>query len=163
VRISSIGSTLAASFALAFFFAPAAGADEGTPPGPVVVTQAAPDALLLWDASAMVTQLTDAKTTPTAALATLEAGAMRIATHYAPTLAHAKNVSVQVLYANTSYINPTYPTTVYAGTVRLLSVTLTVDDAVKNGAHFADQLGSGTVPDGVKVVVQGSLPEPKPS
>jgi hypothetical protein len=162
VRYSSTVLALAACSALVLA-APAVRAQNAAPQGTVVVTRSAPDALLLWDASSAVTALQTAKTAPAAGIASLEAEAMRIAVLHAPDVPNAKTVTVQIFYANTTYVNPTYPTAVYAGTVRLLSLTSSLADIVRSGGRLAETLERGTIPPEVSVVVQGALPVPAPA
>ncbi len=138
-------------------------AQDVTPRGTVVVTRTQPDALLLWDASPVVADLIAAKTASPQSMATLESAAMRIAAQHASQLSHAGNVPVEVLYARTRYISPAFPNAVYAGTIRLLSITCSVAEAAQNGEHYADELGNGTVPSAVDIVVSGKLPDPLPA
>jgi hypothetical protein len=146
------------ALAIVLTFAPCAArveADQAAPPsGSVIVSQTSPDAVLLWDVSVPVSQ--------GATLATIESDAVRIAATYAPNLTAAKNVTVRVIYAKTGYVSPAFSTVTYGGTERLLTVTLSVGDAIKNGAQYAEQLAHGIVPNAVAIVVQGRLP-PQPS
>lgn len=138
-------------------------AQGGAPRGTVVVTRSQPDALLLWDASPAVADLIAAKTASVQSLSTLESEAMQIAAQRAPQLSHAGNVTVEVFFAQTKYISPAFPDAVYAGTVRLFSISCPVAEAAQNGARYADELAHGIVPSGVNIVVSGKLPDPLPT
>jgi hypothetical protein len=137
-------------------------ADEA-PQGKVTLARATPDALIIWDATPAVVEITNVSKTPAEqALRSLESRAMTIAAGMAPQLTSANQISVRVVYLKLGAVNPMYRAAELAGVERVFSIGASRGDVLKHGQEWATLLASGKVPDGVSLTMTGELPPLNP-
>ncbi|MBV8362954.1 MAG: hypothetical protein JO018_01675 [Candidatus Eremiobacteraeota bacterium] len=138
------------------FAGQAALADDGM----VVVAKGGDKPLLLWDATPVVTTIVSTKQPRAAALQDLESRAMQILGERAPSLRHAKSLTIRLIYQKTGAVSPVYGTATFEGIERLFELTASANDARSHAKQLADQLQHGSVPRGVDLNVTGKLPPP---
>ena len=138
----------------------AAGEVADAPQGTAVVAKASGDALVIWDAAAMLKDLRARKTSDADTLRALEAAAAAVLANKAPALASAQTVAVRVVYPRSAEFNPKYGVEVVSSVERLMTLKASRDAIVANGRAWPATLRSGGSPSGLTVTVTGKLPPP---
>jgi len=85
---------------------------------------------------------------------------MQILGERAPSLRHAKSLTIRLIYQKTGAVSPVYGTATFEGIERLFELTASANDARSHAKQLADQLQHGSVPRGVDLNVTGKLPPP---
>ncbi len=124
--------------------------------GTVVVAKAEGNALIIWDAGAMLASM---KQKPEQeVLRTIEANAARILVERAPRVPRAQTISVKVIYTHNPELNPAYGVSVISGIERLLTVTAKRTSVPKDGESWFSDLQQGKTPTDLTLNVTGKLP-----
>ncbi len=126
--------------------------------GSVATARNGADTLLVWDASAVVTDAERTGASDEAALRTLEAEAATILVEQARKRASARTISLRVVYPRAAFGEPVYGATPAQAQVTVLTMRARRSDAVR-GERWRDAFAAGRRPSGVAVTVTGSLPE----
>ncbi|HEX3464747.1 MAG TPA: hypothetical protein VHS78_11925 [Candidatus Elarobacter sp.] len=146
--------TFVLAAALAALALPAAADDIGT----VVIAKPAPDVLLLWDATPVVTRIVAEKTDRTAALQRLESSALELLAKRTTALKAARTLTVRVVYQKTGAVSPVYGTPTYEGVERVFELSGRPEDVHSKATAMERDLTAGRVPAGLHVAVSGALP-----
>lgn len=143
---------------LALGLAPAARADTNDVKPVIARTQG--DALVLWDATELVTQIVNDRATDSDADARLANGALKALAQTAPHLSDAKTITVRVVYARTGAVSPVYGTPTFAGVERFATLEIAGPDARSDAGHWKEAAAAapGELPKSVTFTVTGKLP-----
>jgi hypothetical protein len=138
--------------------ASAAGA-QPVVPGHQVLTRTSGDALIVWDATPDVNALASAKPGREKAAARLRSDALRVAAHFVHAVdAHARSLSVKVIYYQTGPPDPRYPTVPFQGTVVYGLLRLPYRDASVDRDHWMTLAPGRPLPRWVVFTQSGALP-----
>ena len=148
---------LAATLALAVAPGAPAAADDAVP-GHAIVARTAPDALVIWDATADVTSIVKDKVSDTDAASRLERDALRVLASTADRLKRAKTVTVRVIYNKTGDVSPVYGSPTFAGVERFANLTVDAADVSGDKDKWRDLSDKAPVPAWVAFKIVGSLP-----
>ena len=126
-----------------------------------VIARLGADALVLWDATAVVTQIVSDKATDADANVRLERGALKALAETAPSLADAKTITVRVIYAKTGAVSPVYGAATFAGVERYATLEISGADARSDAGKWKEAAAAGTAgpfPKSITFTVTGVLP-----
>lgn len=126
----------------------------------IVLARAEGDALVLWDASDLVTQIVADRDPDPVANALLERGALRAAAQALPQLKGAKTIAVRVIYQRTGAVSPAYGAATFAGVERYALLTISAADAASDKGKWreAGTANTGPLPANVTFAITGALP-----
>jgi len=124
-----------------------------------VIARAGADALVLWDATAIVAQIVSDKASDADANGRLANGALKALVQVAPRLAAAKSITVRVVYARTGAVSPVYGAATFAGVERYATLEISGADAKADTGKWKEAaLDGSALPKNLTFTVTGKLP-----
>jgi hypothetical protein len=134
-------------------------ADPPSVPGHVIVARAEGDALVIWDATAEVTEIVKDKLDDDAAKDRLKRDALEEVTLEESKLSNLTSISVRVIYTKTGDVSPVYGSPTFAGVERYAVLKMSAADVKSDRGQWKEAVaGAGTVPSWAAFTILGSLP-----
>lgn len=126
-----------------------------------VIARAGADALVLWDATTVVSQIVSDKVSDADANARLANGALRALVQVAPRLDRATSITIRVVYARTGAVSPVYGAATFAGVERYATLEISGSDAKADTGKWKEAAAGGSasaLPKSVTFRITGKLP-----
>jgi hypothetical protein len=142
--------------AIAFSTFGTAGAD--VPKGTVVVVRSAPNALLIWDASAAVGDLMIARRTGDDGMRALESDGVAILAARAARMT-AGRFELRIQYAATGIVGAAYQASTFANATQLLVLTAARPAIGARSRAWLADIAAHRAPNGLGVRVVGQFPQ----
>jgi len=149
---------LAAVCALGLFTGAAASRAAAYETTHVVIANAGPSAVLIWNASPIVAQIVTDGASDQVANDRLERAALRAIASDVALLPHAKTISVRILYDKTGDVSPVYGGPTFAGVERYATLTCDAAHARANAAQWKGLRETDALPAWLTLTVVGTLP-----
>jgi hypothetical protein len=124
----------------------------------VVIANTGASAVLIWNASPIVTKIVADGVSDTVANDRLERAALRAVAPDIPALPRAKTISVRILYDKTGDVSPVYGSPTFAGVERYATLTCDAAHARASAAQWKGLRDTDALPAWLTLTVVGTLP-----